>query len=114
MKRKTNAHFNLIHHESGYKADIYPYTGNPLHGWAIKNLKRIPIDSDQIISVAPPEYVIIRKLQYFREGGSDKHLSDIRKMLSTCELQLKEKVLLDWIRNYSLEKEWSLIKEQIE
>jgi len=28
---------------------------------------------------APPEYVILRKLQYFREGGSEKHLLDIKK-----------------------------------
>ncbi|HRI86647.1 MAG TPA: hypothetical protein PK869_00200, partial [Candidatus Hydrogenedentes bacterium] len=30
---------------------------------------------------APPEYVILRKLEYFREGGSEKHLHDIRTML---------------------------------
>jgi len=26
------------------------------------------------IWVAPPEYVILRKLEYFREGKSEKHL----------------------------------------
>jgi len=28
--------------------------------------------------VAAPEYVIVRKLEFFREGGSEKHLRDIR------------------------------------
>ena len=31
--------------------------------------------------VAPPEYVILRKLQYYQEGGSDKHLRDIQGIL---------------------------------
>ena len=31
--------------------------------------------------MAPPEYVIVRKLEFYREGGSEKHLRDIRAML---------------------------------
>ena len=33
------------------------------------------------IWIAPPEYVILRELQYFQEGGAPKHLSDIAAML---------------------------------
>ena len=32
--------------------------------------------------IAPPEYVIVRKLQFYREAGSDKHLRDIRFILA--------------------------------
>ena len=32
--------------------------------------------------IAPPEYVILRKLEFLREGGSDKHLRDIRFILA--------------------------------
>ena len=42
--------------------------------------RTIEFDNNEI-TVAPPEYVIIRKLDYFREGGSEKHLTDIKKML---------------------------------
>ena len=38
---------------------------------------------DLTVQVAPVEYVILRKLEYFREGGSEKHLRDIRSMLDT-------------------------------
>ena len=31
-----------------------------------------------------PEYVILRKLEFFREGRSEKHLRDIRGMLATA------------------------------
>jgi hypothetical protein len=36
--------------------------------------------------VAPPEYVIVRKLEYFAQGGSDKHARDIRFMLAVTEI----------------------------
>ena len=31
--------------------------------------------------VGSPEYVIVRKLQYYQEGGSGKHIQDVRNML---------------------------------
>lgn len=34
-----------------------------------------------MLHVAPPEYVIVRKLEYYREGGSEKHVRDIQGML---------------------------------
>ena len=41
------------------------------------------------ISLAPPEYVIVRKLEYHREGGADKHLRDIASILAAgCALDL--------------------------
>ncbi len=37
---------------------------------------------EPFLILAPPEYVIVRKLQFFREGGSQKHLRDISRMLT--------------------------------
>ena len=107
LTRKTFSHFNLIHHNSGYKADCYPFTGNPLHLWALKNKREIRINPDLKIKTAPPEYVIIRKLQFFREGGSEKHLIDIRKMLSSPDLILDNGILETWIQKLELQKEWA-------
>ena len=41
---------------------------------------------------APPEYVILRKLAYYRDGGSQKHLYDIRSILDVSgdELDFSE------------------------
>jgi hypothetical protein len=32
--------------------------------------------------IAPPEYVVPRKLEFLREGGQDKHVCDIRFILA--------------------------------
>jgi hypothetical protein len=38
--------------------------------------------------LAPPEYVIVRKLELWREGGSEKHLPDVRAMVADVQLDL--------------------------
>jgi hypothetical protein len=108
LMRKTFSHFNLIHHDSGYKADVYPMTGDQLHKWGFQARRRITIDNTLQIWLAPPEYVIVRKLQYFKEGGSQKHLSDIRKMLDTDETVIDHAEIERWILIKSLVTEWNL------
>jgi hypothetical protein len=82
IKRPGPAQFNVIHHDSGFKADLFLHGNDPLHEWAFSNKRRVKIGNEYDVWLAPPEYVIIRKLQYFAEGGSDKHLRDIQNMLA--------------------------------
>ncbi len=70
-----------IHHDSQFKADIYLAARDPLHAWALAHRRRIELGEGGAW-IAPPEYVILRKLEFLREGGSDKHLRDIRFMLA--------------------------------
>ena len=70
--RSHRGHFNLIHLESGYKADIYLMGADPLHKWAMPLRRRIRWNPPFEVAVAPPEYVVLRKLEYYREGGSTK------------------------------------------
>jgi len=80
IRRDTRGHFNLIHHASGFKADIYPVGRDALHLWAMGRRRATEMGGMQVW-MAPPEYVILRKLQFYQEGGSDKHLRDIRSIL---------------------------------
>jgi hypothetical protein len=84
-ERTERGHFNLIHHETGFKADIYIAGPDALTRWAFAHRQKIPFN-ESILWVAPPEYVIIGKLEFFREGGSEKHLRDIRGMLKETEI----------------------------
>jgi hypothetical protein len=59
----------------------------------------------ELIVVAPPECVIVRKLEYYREGGSDKHLRDIRSMLAVSGDQINRAELDEWIHRRGLEAE---------
>ena len=96
--------------DSGYKADVYPFSGDGQRLWGFENRRRIRITNDIEIWIAPPEYVIIRKLQYFKEGGSQKHLSDIRKMLDQGEFEIDQSVIEQWSERKGVMKEWEQAK----
>ena len=81
IARSVRGMFNLIHHSSQFKADIYLAARDPLHAWALEHRRRISLGGGGAW-VAPPEYVILRKLEYLREGGSDKHVRDIRHIVA--------------------------------
>jgi hypothetical protein len=61
------------------------------------------------IVVAPPEYVIVRKLEYFREGGSEKHLRDVRAMLAVSRELIDNEALKEWIRRQDVWKQWEQV-----
>ncbi len=103
--REERGHFNIIHHESGFKADVYLAGKDPLHAWAFARTRRLELDGEPIV-VAPPEYVILRKLEFYREGGSEKHLRDIRAMLDNSADILQRDELEERIAALGLEEAW--------
>ena len=105
IERTQRGHLNALHHDSGFKADLYPMGEDALHRWAFPRRRSISL-GEQTVSCAPPEYVILRKLEFFREGGSTKHLSDIRAMLDVSGAAIDRTVLADWITRLGLQAEW--------
>jgi len=105
MGREHSGHFNLIHLDTGFKADLYPTGRDELNAWAFRGKRTIEYEGENIV-LAPPEYVIVRKLQYFREGHAEKHLRDVRAMLAVSAGQLDYAALSEWIRLRGLEAEW--------
>lgn len=79
--RSRRGHIKLIHHETGYKADVYFVGDDPLHRWALQHRRTVQVGAVPV-SVAPPEYVIIRKLEYCKESGSEKRIRDILGILA--------------------------------
>ncbi len=98
-------HFNIIHHETGFKADIYTVGRDPLHAWALPRARRFEVAGEPFI-VAPPEYVIVRKLEFYREGGSEKHLRDIRSMLDMAADAIDRDELTRMIDERDLRDAW--------
>jgi len=106
LGRAQRGHLNALHHDSGFKADLYPMGSDSLHQWAFPNRRPVPHGGTSV-SFAPPEYVIVRKLEYFREGGSTKHLTDIRAMLDVSGDALDRAALGEWITRLGLQAEWN-------
>lgn len=104
ISRPHRGHFNIIHHETGFKADIYPCSDN-LHRWGLAQSQTVDFDGEPI-TLAPPEYVIIRKLQFYREGGSQKHLRDVHRMIASLGEAWETAILQQLIESYELKPQW--------
>lgn len=103
--RRIRGRFNLIHYETGYKADIYLVGEDPLHRWAMAHRVSLSL-ADRPLWLAPPEYVIVRKLEYYREGHSEKHLRDIAGMLAVSGERIDRETIEAKVRDLGLEAEW--------
>jgi hypothetical protein len=112
LSRQYRGHFNLIHHETGFKADIYLMAGDPLHQWGMDKARIVKI-GDDTVQLAPPEYVILRKLQFFREGGSNKHPRDIARMLDSLGPDWERSALLGLVERHGLQAEWTAALELV-
>jgi hypothetical protein len=107
-ERDCRGHYNVIHHKTGYKADFYPSRNHPLLPWAFKN-KVVQTIANIPVSIAPPEYVILWKLEFYRESKSSKHIRDIKGILRSCSLGIDFDLIKEYSFILSLQNEWEMI-----
>ncbi len=103
--RLRHGHFNVAHIESGLVADCYVAGDDPLHLWAFERVVHFDLEGLRV-PVAPIEYVIARKLSYFAQSGSTRHLEDIARMLRVQSDAVDHGALQHWIAALHLEEPW--------
>jgi hypothetical protein len=104
VRRGQRGHCNLIDHATGFKADVY-IAFDELHRWALARRRKLTVDG-VVLHVAPPEYVIVRKLEYYREGQSEKHVRDIRSILAVSGPDLDRAFIEARVEALGLRNEW--------
>lgn len=99
--------FNLIHQQSGIKIDMVLYKSTEYHQSEFSRRSEVEILPQFKVYIAAPENIILKKLDYYREGGTEKHLTDIREILAGSEVD--DKYLQTWIEKLGLKTEWSKV-----
>ena len=74
--------------------------------------RRIRLLPDREAYAGTPEDVILSKLMYFAEGGSDKHLRDIVGMLRVSAGLIDRADIESWARKLGLEEGWAAVSER--
>ena len=100
--RVEGGHFNIIHQDTGLRADVYLAGDDPLIEWAFDRRVRLQVEGAEIW-VAPIEYVILRKLEYYEHSGSDRHLRDVAMMLRISADIVDPDSLAAWVDRLGLE-----------
>jgi len=106
LQRDSRGHFNIIHQHSALRADCYLPGKSELAKWEMQNRRRLPLGSREAW-FAPPEAVIVNKLLFFREGGSQKHIDDISSIMIGGTV-VDSSVVERWVNKLGLRKEWEV------
>ncbi|MEX2571667.1 MAG: nucleotidyl transferase AbiEii/AbiGii toxin family protein [Gemmatimonadota bacterium] len=77
---RVKSQFNVIHPASGMKVDFF-VAGDAIEISQIERRLRRTILSELDAWCSPPEELVMKKLLYYHQGASDKHLRDITSML---------------------------------
>jgi hypothetical protein len=71
------AQFNILHPASGLKIDVMVADDSEFNQARFSRARSLRVAVGRDVTFASPEDVIIKKLVFYREGGSEKHLRDI-------------------------------------
>ena len=104
--------FNIIHPASGLKIDCIIPKDEDFERSRQSRGVRLPVGSGVEITFASAEDVIIRKLQYYSQGGSDKHLRDIAGVLKIQGERIDRDYIAMWADRLSVREIWELILEK--
>ena len=111
---RSHGQFNIIHGPSGYKADVVIL--DPVGHQAAEFARRTccPLSSGLQLSVARAEDLILSKLQYYRMGGSEKHLRDCAGILRLSAVVMDLDYLSEWAGRLGVEDIWEIVRQRAE
>jgi hypothetical protein len=112
QRRAEFGHFNVLHHETAMRADVYLAGNDPLQRWALERRVQREIQGEDVW-FAPIEYVIVYKLRYAHMGGSDRHLRDIARILAVNVGALDQRTLDYWISHFALAEMWDRARAMV-
>ncbi len=105
--------FNILHPASGLKIDIIIRKQDLFDEERFRRVKRIEIAQNTGANFSSPEDVIIKKMEFYREGGSDKHLRDIASMLKISGAVLDINYINRWVNKLGLSDIWESVSKSI-
>lgn len=106
--------FNILHPASGLKVDVILATDSPFDQTRFLRGQLLLTDATHEAWIASPEDVILKKLVYFQEGGSEKHLRDIVGILKVQGNLIDQAYLTKWVVHLGVAAEWQLVMSRMQ
>ncbi|WP_083233774.1 hypothetical protein [Planctopirus hydrillae] len=110
---RTRHQFNIIHVPSGLKLDIIQRKETPFSQLDISLGQRLSNPGFYDAWFGSPENIILMKLRYYQEGGSEKHLRDIASILLIQKEAIDRDYLTHWAETLGVTTEWKLVQQRI-
>jgi hypothetical protein len=109
---RTRGMFNIIFPVDGLKVDVILPEQTEFSVVRMQRAVRLRPAPDYEASFGSPEDVILKKLDFYREGGSEKHLRDIASMIKILGDKLDVTYIELWARKLDLSDEWHVVQQR--
>jgi hypothetical protein len=107
------AQFNIIQPRSGLKVDVIVPSPTDFNRSRFARARRVQAGEGWDASFSSPEDAILKKMEFYREGGSDKHLRDIAGVLKTSSQEIDRAYIGQWAVKLGLEEIWRAILDKV-
>lgn len=107
-----NHQFNIIHPASGLKIDVMIPADTEFNRSRFQRRRKVDVFEGREIWFASPEDVILKKLEYYQEGGSEKHVRDILGVLKVQQGNIDFEYLQQWSLKLGIFDLWDKVRVQ--
>jgi len=106
--------FNVLHPASGLKIDFIVLTDSEFDRSRRQRVRQLSVLPERTVTFASAEDVIIKKMVYFQEGGSDKHLRDIAGVLRIQGAAIDRVYIETWAAKLGVTDVWQAVQNACE
>jgi hypothetical protein len=110
---RRRAQFNIIQPRSGLKVDVIVPAPTEFNRSRFARARRVRAGEDWDASFSSPEDAILKKMEFYRDGGSDKHLRDIAGVLKTSGGEIDMTYVDLWAAKLGLAEIWQTILDRV-
>jgi hypothetical protein len=105
--------FNILYPATGLKIDVFVLNDTAFEQSRFSRRQCLKLEEERTAWFATPEDAILKKLVYYEEGGSEKHIRDILSVLKVQENLIDFDYLADWASQLGLHNLWQDVLAQI-
>ena len=105
--------FNIIHPASGLKIDVIIPGTSDYEQSRFQRGRKVQIAPDFAATFAAPEDVIIKKLQFYKIGNSDRHLRDIAGVLKVSGETIDRDYITKYAAQFGVSGIWQTVLNEL-
>lgn len=105
--------FNVIQIPTGLKVDLMVASMDAFDHSRFARVRRVDVGGFDA-NLSSPEDAIVKKLVFYRDGGSDKHLRDIGGVLLIQGESLDRAYVADWAERLGVADIWKAVLEALD
>jgi hypothetical protein len=106
--------FNIIHPASGLKVDVIIPAATASERSRFDRGVRVRVAEDFEATFASPEDVILKKLEFFKIGGSDRHLRDIAGVLKVRGPAVDRAYITRFAAQLGVADIWQAVRREVD